>query len=77
MAEALKDMYNEEFLSILGDKLHVVYRSFDKEKFRHTVIDDTWDELKLKSRMRKITETLGLYLPERYEVADTMIKLDL
>lgn len=60
MAEALKDMYNEEFLSSLSDKLHVVYRSFDREKFIHTVIDET----KLKSRMRRITETLGLYLPE-------------
>lgn len=77
MAEALKDIYNNEFISSLGDKLHAVYKNFDKEKFIHTVIDDTWDELKLKARMRRISETLGLCLPERYEDAlDVLFAID-
>ena len=69
MAEALKEMYNKEFLSQFGEKVHAVYEIFDTEGFVATVIDDTWDELKLMDRMRKITKTLGEYLPEEYEEA--------
>ncbi|HEY8804848.1 MAG TPA: DNA alkylation repair protein [Clostridium sp.] len=69
MAEALKDMYNKEFLRQFGDKVYKVYKIFDIEGFIATAVDDTWDELKLMARMGRITETLGLYLPQKYEDA--------
>lgn len=32
-------------------------------------MDETWDELPLKARMRRISKTLGAFLPSRYETA--------
>ena len=66
MAEALKNMYNKEFLNQFAQKVHVVYSPFDIEGFIADTIDDTWDELKLMDRMRKITKTLAAYLPQDY-----------
>ncbi|MHA0857245.1 hypothetical protein [Paenibacillus sp. CMAA1364] len=69
MAEPLKDMYNEAFLHQFGAKVHRVCDPFDTEAFIASTMDASWDELKLKERIRKITETLGHYLPARYEDA--------
>lgn len=69
MAKALKDMYNIEFLSGFADKVHKVYTAFDSRGFVDTTLDATWDDLKLKARMRRITETLSVYLPSKYEDA--------
>jgi len=69
MAKALKDMYNSKFLFEFGKKVQSVYRPFDIEGFISIAIDNTWDELKLMDRMRKITITLGAFLPEGYEEA--------
>lgn len=69
MAEPLKDMYSEAFLREFGDKVYAVYHAFEREEFFAAVMDDTWEELALKARMRRISEALGRYLPERYEEA--------
>ena len=69
MAEALKDIYNKEFLGNFVEKVKSVYMAFDSEGFISTAINDTWDELKLKARIRRISETLGRYLPEKYQEA--------
>jgi len=69
MAEPLKAMYNEDFLRQFSEKVYAVYGAFDRSGFVKTVLDNTWDELALKARMRQITETLGRYLPTRYEEA--------
>jgi len=69
MAEALKNMYNKEFLCQFAEKVHIAYEIFDVEGFVATTIDDTWDELKLMDRMRKITKTLRAYLPASYAKA--------
>ena len=69
MAEALKEMYNKEFLCQFGAKVHEVYKVFDIEGFIAITVDDTWNELKLMARMGRITETLGSYLPQKYEDA--------
>ncbi|WP_298845270.1 DNA alkylation repair protein [Clostridium sp.] len=69
MAEALKNMYNKEFLQQFGEKVYNVYHSFDIDGFIATIIDDTWVELKLMERMNRITKTLGAFLPEKYDEA--------
>lgn len=69
MAEALKNMYNKKFLQQFGEKVNQVYDFFDIKGFIATVIDDTWDELKLMERMGRITETLRAYLPAKYDEA--------
>ncbi|WNS44254.1 hypothetical protein [Paenibacillus sp. MMS20-IR301] len=69
MAEPLKAMYNEEFLKGLGAKLAAVYSGFDCRGFTAAAMKEPWEELELKARMRRITETLGDFLPPRYEDA--------
>ncbi|CQR57188.1 hypothetical protein [Paenibacillus riograndensis] len=69
MAEPLKAMYNEGFLRSFGTKLQSVYSGFDLEGFVTAAMKDPWEELELKGRMRRITETLGTFLPRRYEDA--------
>lgn len=69
MAEALKNMYNKEFLDQFARKVQVVYNPFNVEGFIENTIDDTWDELKLMDRMRKITKNLAVYLPQDYAQA--------
>ena len=69
MAEALKDMYTKKFLIGFATKVQGAYGTFDCEGFVATAVDATWEELKLKERMRRITETLGMYLPKRFEEA--------
>lgn len=77
MPQPLKAIYNEEFLRQFGAKVHAVYDAFETAEFIGTVIDNTWDELALKGRMRRITETLGTYLPASYEVAlDILFAID-
>ena len=69
MAEPLKIMYNEHFLHGFGEKVHAVHGAFDIESFVAETITAPWDDLELKARMRKITETLGIYLGLRYDKA--------
>ncbi|AIQ53917.1 DNA alkylation repair protein [Paenibacillus sp. FSL R7-0331] len=69
MAEPLKAMYNEEFLRSLGRKLHGACEMFEIEAFVAEAMREPWEELELKARMRRITETLGAYLPADYEQA--------
>lgn len=68
MAE-LKAVYNEEFLRGFGARVHSAHAAFDTDKFVRDVMDGTWEELELKARMRRISETLGAHLPARYEEA--------
>ncbi|WP_379161715.1 hypothetical protein [Paenibacillus sp. sgz5001063] len=69
MAEPLKAMYNEGFLRNFGSKVQNVYSDFDLEGFVTTAMRDPWETLELKGRMRRITETMGTFLPLRYEEA--------
>lgn len=69
MGELLKDMYNEGFLREFGEKVHNAYSNFNVISFIEKTIDDEWEELSLKARMRRITEALGKCLPDSYEDA--------
>ncbi|MBP1989831.1 hypothetical protein [Paenibacillus eucommiae] len=69
MAEPLKSVYNEPFLRGFGEKIQAVYGAFDTDGFIAAAMDDTWNELELKARMRRISQSLGEYLPASYEEA--------
>lgn len=68
-AELLKNVYNQKFLLEFGSKIQSVYGNFDTRKFITSVMDDSWEDLSLKARMRRISQTMGDYLPNRYETA--------
>ncbi|UQZ32618.1 hypothetical protein C2I18_03020 [Paenibacillus sp. PK3_47] len=69
MAEPLKAMYNKEFLHSFARKLRSVFPGFEQEAFVRVAMQEPWEELELKARMRRITETMGVFLPQRYEEA--------
>ncbi|SFL76774.1 3-methyladenine DNA glycosylase AlkC [Paenibacillus sp. 1_12] len=77
MGEPLKAMYNEHFLRSFGEKVRAAYGAFQTESFIAASMDDTWEGLELKARMRRITQTLGAHLPNRYEEAiDILFAID-
>jgi hypothetical protein len=55
MGELLKGMYNEGFLREFGEKVHNAYSDFNVISFIEKTIDEEWEELSLKARMRRIT----------------------
>ncbi|MCI3923807.1 DNA alkylation repair protein [Paenibacillus sp. TRM 82003] len=66
MADALKDMYHQEFFEDLARKVASVYPSFDEAGFMARVFAPGWDELALKQRMRRAAEALAGGLPANY-----------
>lgn len=69
LAKQLKDIYTKDFLLEFSRKVQGVYPAFGTEDFIASVIDETWEELALKTRTRRIAEKLGVFLPSRYEDA--------
>lgn len=69
MADALKDIYNIDFLDNFASLVKKAYDSFDIEVFKEKIMDETWEELPLRARMIKITRMLGEQLPSEYEEA--------
>lgn len=70
MSVALKDKYyNHDSICDLASRIKAVYPSFQKNEFVGNILDETWDTLALKARMRQITLSLGKYLPTGYREA--------
>lgn len=67
MPELLKNRYNDESLYELALSIRAVYPSFQVKDFLNGIMDETWEGLELKARMRQITLNLGRYLPDDYE----------
>lgn len=74
MPELMKDKYyNYNSLSEVAFRLKDAYHSFRADKFVSDVMDDDWDALELKARVRRISINLGKYLPPDYEQAIEII----
>jgi 3-methyladenine DNA glycosylase AlkC len=69
VAEPLKAMYNEPFLRGFAHKVEGAYPDFDGEAFVRLALLTGWDDLELKGRMHRITDSLGATLPATYELA--------
>ena len=70
MTNALKDVYNEEFIFQLAKTVQQFYDRFDGDAFINLVFSDNWTEKTLKGRMRHVTTCLNAFLPPEYEDAD-------
>lgn len=67
MAELMKKQYyNYNSLHDLALRVENVYPLFQIDTFIDDVMDETWESLELKARMRKITINLGKQLPSDY-----------
>lgn len=69
MAELLKDRYDLQSLTDLARRTGAVYPPFQGEAFVRGVLDETWEGLGIKARMRRIALQLGKHLPSDYEEA--------
>lgn len=69
MAEPLKNVYDETFINNFSSIIEANYTNFNKQNFINQTIDDTWEQLALKARMRKITVELGKALPDSFKEA--------
>lgn len=69
MAEPLKAMYDTRFIDEFAQRVRGRWERFDSERFRALVFSDGWDELELKGRIRRISESLGETLPPDYAEA--------
>jgi 3-methyladenine DNA glycosylase AlkC len=74
MDTALKNMYNLESVTFLGEVVQGVYADFDRAAFVDLVFDQSWENLELKQRMRQITLALGACLPAEYAAALTILR---
>ena len=70
MPELMKNKYyNYASLHALALSIKGVYPSFQVDDFVGDIMDETWNALELKARMRKITVNLGKHLPPDYKQA--------
>ncbi|PJN89022.1 DNA alkylation repair protein [Bacillus sp. mrc49] len=69
MAEPLKDLYSAAFIREFSEKVRSVHPPFPAQSFREDVMNEEWDEMKLKERIRHISLTLGRHLPSDYQEA--------
>ena len=66
----MKDKYyNYDSLHDLASRIKAVFPSFQENDFVDHIMNETWDALELKARMRQITINLGKYLPADYKQA--------
>ena len=66
MAIPLKNLYNEEYISLLAKIVYKHHKGFSKEKFKNAIFDAEWKKRELKSRMHHISQTLGVFLTGNY-----------
>jgi len=66
MAEQLKNVYTQKYISQLAKKIKLEYKDFDEEKFISSIFDNNWEKLELKQRMRHIALMLNESLSFAY-----------
>jgi len=69
MPDLLKNIFNHESIRKVALAVQSVYPAFPADAFAASTVDETWEALELKARGRKITMTLGKYLPPDYKEA--------
>ena len=69
MPELFKDRLNRKSLREFALAIRSVYNSFQADEFIKAIMDETWDDLELKARGRKISVNMGKYLPSDYRAA--------
>ena len=73
MAEAFKNIYNEQFLDRFSKDLKLVIQDFDDQKFVSQVMDNEWKSREYKQRIAHITTVLKKFLPAAYK--ETIAKI--
>lgn len=74
MATQLKELYSEEYISLLSDAITEVYAAFDEAAFKEKLFDALWQERALKARMKHIAAVLNDCLTPEYGQNITILK---
>jgi 3-methyladenine DNA glycosylase AlkC len=74
MAEPLKNLYNQEYISRLSQELTSHYSSFASQQFSSKVFDKQWESRELKERMRHIASVIREFLPPEYSESIELLK---
>lgn len=69
MAEAFKDMYNEQFFDKFTKDLKLVIHDFDPCDFVSQVMDHQWEKREYKQRIMHMATVLQKFLPADYREA--------
>lgn len=69
MAEAFKNMYNEQFFDKFTKDLKLVINDFDACDFVSQVMDDQWEKREYKQRIMHMATVLKKFLPADYKDA--------
>jgi 3-methyladenine DNA glycosylase AlkC len=67
MAEQLKNVYTNEYITNLSNKIKQNYKSFNEQAFINAIFDPIWQTLELKQRMRHIALQLHAFIPLTYK----------
>lgn len=73
MAELLKNVYDQSFLQTFTRTVKTVVPQFDRGGFATAVFDNTWDNLELKQRMRRLSTVLHSHLRSDFPQQVTML----
>ncbi|EZH65880.1 hypothetical protein DH09_13690 [Bacillaceae bacterium JMAK1] len=73
MAEPIKNMFHQEYLQTVANKVQSVHGDFHVDAFVKNVQTEPWAELEMMDRINKITETLHSHLPTDYKEAVTIL----
>lgn len=69
MAEAFKNMFNEQLFDKFAKDLKLVITDFDTRAFVSQIMDDEWENREFKQRIAHITTVLKKFLPADYKEA--------
>jgi 3-methyladenine DNA glycosylase AlkC len=64
MAEALKNLFNEQFVIPFSKVCEKHISGFNAQEFINTVFDNNWESLEMKPRIKHIATSLKQQLPE-------------
>jgi len=69
MAEAWKNMLNIDTVTEFAQSIKTAYSSFKADEFIKSTVDDTWEDLELMARGKKVTVGMREFLPQNYSEA--------
>ena len=74
MAEQLKELFSKKFVNFIAVKTKEYYPSFEQKNFQDTIINDNWQNLELKERMRLIAVVFNDFIPLPYSAQLEILK---
>ncbi|TGN18942.1 DNA alkylation repair protein [Leptospira idonii] len=72
--EPLKYIYSDKFISALSQSLVFAYQELDAKGFKKEIFSSPWENLELKERMSRISDTIIEFLPKDLDLLFPILK---